>query len=89
MNCAYQVEVRNNTASIRAGLDLLSKQTYLREDGTVAEHKFDGVCWTIEHPKSLSKLFLFINGGIYRPEASRIPLDNNYKMLFLEDIGEL
>lgn len=89
MNCAYQVEVRNNPASIRAGLDLLSKQTYLWEEGSVDIHKFDGVYWTINHPKTLSKLFLFINNDIYRPEASRTPLDSRYKMLFLEDIGEL
>lgn len=89
MNCAYQVEVRNNAASIRAGLDLLSKQAYLWGEGSVAIHKFDSVCLTINHPKSLSKLFLFINDGIYRPEASRTPLDSRYKMLFLEDIGEL
>lgn len=89
MNCKYQVEVSNNAESIRAGLDLLSKQTYMEEDGSVAGHKFDGVCWTINHPKTLSKLFLFIHNGIYRPEASQIPLGNNYKMLILEDIGEL
>ena len=88
MNCRYQVEVRNNAESIRDGLDLLSRQSYLLDNGDVVNHKFDGVCWTIKNPKAYSKLFLFINNDIYRPEASRTPLDNNYKMLFLEDIGE-
>ena len=88
MNYRYQVEVKNNAASIRAGLDLLSKQTYLLEDGSVVRHKFDVVCWLIKLEAD-SNIFLFIDDGIYRPEASRTPLDRRYKMLFLENIGEL
>ena len=88
MDCRYQVEVSNNAASIRAGLDLLSKQTYLMEDGTPVRHKFDEVCWIIKFEAD-SNIFLFIDNGIYRPEASRTPLDSRYKMLFLENIGEL
>ena len=88
MNCRYQVEVNNNAASIRAGLDLLSRQTYLLEDGSVVRHKFDEVCWLIK-PEADSNIFLFIDDGIYRPEASRTPLDRRYKMLFLENIGKL
>ena len=88
MNYRYQVEVSNNAASIRAGLDLLSKQTYLMEDGSVARHKFDEVCWLIK-PEADFNVFLFIDNSIYRPEASRTPLDRRYKMLFLENIGEL
>ena len=88
MNYRYQVEVNNNAASIRAGLDLLSRQTYLLEDGSVVRHKFDTVCWLIK-PEADSNIFLFIDDGIYRPEASRTPLDRRYKMLFLENIGEL
>lgn len=88
MNYRYQVEVNNNVASIRAGLDLLSRQTYLLEDGSIAGHKFDEVCWLIK-PEADSNIFLFIDNSIYRPEASRTPLDSRYKMLFLENIGEL
>ena len=88
MNYRYQVEVNNNAASIRAGLDLLSRQTYLLEDGSVVRHKFDEVCWLIK-PEADSNIFLFIDNGIYRPEASRTPLDRRYKMLFLENIGQL
>lgn len=88
MNCRYQVEVSNNVASIRAGLDLLSRQTYTLEDGRVIGHKFDRVCWLIR-PEADSNIFLFIDNGIYRPETSRTPLDSRYKMLFLENIGEL
>ena len=88
MNCRYQVEVNNNAASIRAGLDLLSRQTYLLEDGSVVRHKFDEVCWLIK-PEADSNIFLYIDNDIYRPEASRAPLDRRYKMLFLENIGEL
>lgn len=88
MNYRYQVEVSNNAASIIAGLDLLSKQTYLMEDGSVVRHKFDEVCWLI-NPEADSNIFLFIDNGIYRPEASRTPLDRRYKMLFLENIGKL
>ena len=81
MNCRYQVEVSNNAASIRAGLDLLSKQTYLMEDGSVVRHKFDEVCWLIR-PEADSNIFLFIDNSIYRPEASRAPLDRRYKCYF-------
>ena len=88
MNCRYQVEVNNNAASIRAGLDLLSKQTYKWEDGSAVIHGFDSVCWLI-NPKAYSNIFLFIDNGLYRPEASRTPLDRRYKMLFLDSIGEL
>ena len=88
MYCRYQVEVSNNAASIRAGLDLLSKQTYLMEDGSVARHKFDKVCWLI-NPEADSNIFLFIDNSIYRPEASRTPLGSRYKMLFLDSLGEL
>ena len=88
MNCRYQVEVKNNAASIRAGLNLLSRQTYLLEDGSVVGHEFDRVCWLIR-PEADSKVFLFIDNSIYRPEASRAPLDRRYKMLFLDSIGEL
>lgn len=88
MNCRYQVEVSNNAASIRAGLDLLSRQTYTLEDGSVVGHKFDEVCWLIR-PEADSNIFLFIDNDIYRPEASRTPLDRRYKMLFLENIGTL
>lgn len=88
MNYAYQVEVSNNAASIRAGLDLLSRQTYLLEDGSVVRHKFDKVCWLINFEAD-SNIFLFIDDGIYRPEASHTHLDRRYKMLFLENIGEL
>ena len=88
MDCRYQVEVSNNAASIRAGLDLLSKQTYIMEDGSVVGHKFDKVCWLI-NLEADSNIFLFIDNGIYRPEASRTPLDSRYKMLFLENIGKL
>lgn len=88
MDCRYQVEVSNNAASIRAGLDLLSKQTYLMEDGRTVRHKFDEVCWIIMFEAD-SNIFLFIDNDIYRPEASRTPLDRRYKMLFLDSIGEL
>lgn len=88
MNYRYQVEVNNNAASIRAGLDLLSRQTYLLEDGSVVGHMFDRVCWLIR-PEADSNIFLFIDNSIYRPEASRTPLDRRYKMLYLENIGEL
>ena len=88
MDCRYQVEVSNNAASIRAGLDLLSQQTYLMEDGRIARHMFDEVCWIIKFEAD-SNIFLFIDNGIYRPEASRTPLDRRYKMLFLDSIGEL
>ena len=88
MNYRYQVEVNNNVESIKAGLDLLSRQTYLLEDGSVVRHKFDAVCWLIK-PEADSNIFLFIDNGIYRPEASRTPLDRRYKMLFLENIGQL
>lgn len=88
MNYRYQVEVKNNAASIRAGLDLLSKQTYLLEDGSVVRHVFDRVCWLIRSEAD-SKVFLFIDNSILRPEASRTPLDRRYKMLFLDSIGEL
>ena len=88
MNYRYQVEVNNNAASIRAGLDLLSKQTYLLENGSVVRHKFDEVCWLIKLEAG-SNIFLYIDNSIYRPEASRTPLDRSYKMLFLENIGQL
>ena len=88
MNYRYQVEVKNNVASIRAGLNLLSRQTYLLEDGRIVGHKFDEVCWLI-NPEADSNIFLFIDNSIYRPEASRTPLDSCYKMLSLENIGEL
>ena len=88
MDYAYQVEVSNNAASIRAGLDLLRRQTYLLEDSSVIVHRFDEVCWLIK-PEADSNIFLFINNGIYRPEASCTPLDSRYKMLFLENIGKL
>lgn len=88
MNYRYQVEVSNNAASIRAGLDLLSRQTYTLEDGSVVRHRFDEVCWLIR-PEADSNIFLFIDNSIYRPEASCTPLDRRYKMLFLENIGEL
>lgn len=88
MNYRYQVEVNNNAASIRAALKLLSRQTYLLEDGSVVRHMFDRVCWSIK-PKADSNIFLFIDNSIYRPEASRTPLDRCYKMLFLENIGKL
>ena len=88
MDCRYQVEVNNNVASIRAGLNLLSKQTYMWEDGSAVIHMFDRVCWLIK-PEADSNIFLFIDNGIYRPEASRTPLDRRYKMLFLENIGKL
>lgn len=88
MNCRYQVEVSNNAASIRAGLDLLSRQTYTLEDGRVIGHKFDRVFWLIRSEAD-SNIFLFIDNSIYRPEISRTPLDRRYKMLFLENIGTL
>lgn len=88
MNCRYQVEVSNNAASIIAGLDLLSRQTYTLEDGSVVGHKFDGVCWDIR-TEADSNIFLYIDNSIYRPEASCTPLDRRYKMLFLENIGTL
>ena len=88
MNYRYQVEVNNNVASIRSGLNLLSRQTYLLEDGSVVGHNFDEVCWLIR-PEADCNVFLFIDNSIYRREASRTPLDSRYKMLFLDSIGEL
>lgn len=88
MDCRYQVEVNNNVASIRAGLNLLSKQTYMWEDGSAVIHMFDRVCWLIK-PEADSNIFLFIDNSIYRPEASHTPLDSRYKMLFLDSIGKL